>query len=69
MTDLINTANRIAPPPTGRGDATRDVWVRHYAAQALAAYATFRHEIRDLQPGAKPGSRPDLGYAPATLTA
>ena len=32
--------------------------MRH-AAQALAAYATFRAEVRSLQPGQP---RPDLGY-------
>ncbi|MFE9955854.1 hypothetical protein [Micromonospora sp. NPDC005299] len=58
----INTANRIAPAPATEDDATRDAWVRHYAAQALACWATFRREIRNLTPNPEPGSRPDIGY-------
>jgi len=58
----INAAERIAPTPATRDDATRHAWVRHYAAQALACWATFRHEIRSLTPNPSPGSRPDLGY-------
>lgn len=60
--DLINTADQIAPAPTTREGATRETWVKHYAAQALAAYATFRAEIGTLTPNPAPGSRPDLGY-------
>ncbi|MGN9802039.1 hypothetical protein [Micromonospora sp. L32] len=58
----INAAERIAPAPATREDATRGPWVRHYAAQALACWATFRTEIRNLTPNPEPGSRPDLGY-------
>lgn len=61
-TSPINTALRIAPPPASRGDATRDVWLRHFAALSLAAYATLRAETRDLPRDAEPGSRPDIGY-------
>jgi hypothetical protein len=62
MTDLINAAYKIAPPPATRDEAARDAWVRYYAAQALAAFATFRAESRVLQSNPEPGSRPDLGY-------
>ncbi|HEY9372889.1 hypothetical protein [Streptomyces sp.] len=58
----INTAERIAPAPATREDATRNAWVRHYAAQALACWATFRAEIDTLPRNPKPGSRPDIGY-------
>lgn len=58
----IDAAERIAPTPANRDDATRHAWVRHYAAQALACWATFRAGIRDLTPNPEPGSRPDLGY-------
>lgn len=61
-TDLINTAERLAPAPTVREGANRTTWVKHYAAQALACWATFRAEIRNLRPNPQPGSRPDLGY-------
>ncbi|WP_431881697.1 hypothetical protein [Micromonospora chalcea] len=60
--DPITAALEAAPPPTAREDATRDVWLRHYAALALGAYAKLRAEIRDLPPEPAPGSRPDLGY-------
>ena len=58
----INAAERIAPAPATRENATRAAWVRHYAAQALACWATFRAETRNLTPNPEPGSRPDIGY-------
>lgn len=64
----INTALRIAPAPAERSDATRHAWVRHYAAQALACWATFRAEIRNLPRNPEPGSRPDLGYLALAAT-
>lgn len=64
----INAAERIAPTPATREDATRGPWVRHYAAAALACWATFRREIRNLTPNPEPGSRPDLGYLALAAT-
>lgn len=58
----LNAADRIAPAPTSREGANRTTWVKHYAAQALACWATFRAEHRNLTPNPEPGSRPDLGY-------
>lgn len=58
----IDAADRIAPAPTSRDGANRTTWVKHYAAQALALYATARAEFRTLQPNPEAGSRPDLGY-------
>lgn len=61
LTDRLNRAEELAPVPETRGDATRDTWVRHYAAQSLAAFAGFYQASTDAR-GAEPGSRPDLGY-------
>lgn len=66
VTDLINTAERIAPAPTSRDSATRTTWIKHYAAQALACWATFRREIRNLTPNPAPDGRPDIGYLALT---
>ncbi|MBM0275349.1 hypothetical protein [Micromonospora tarensis] len=60
--NLFNTAEQHAPAPTTREGANRETWVKHYAAQALAAYAMFRAETRTLPRNAEPDSRPDLGY-------
>ncbi|MFG2046162.1 hypothetical protein ACGFIW_01860 [Micromonospora sp. NPDC048935] len=65
----FNAAHRLAPPPATRDAATRDAWVRHYAADALAAYATFRDAIRTVTPTTAGGSRPDLGYLTLAATA
>lgn len=58
----FDAAERLAPTPTAHEDATRDAWIRHHAATALAAYATFRAEVRNIPPNPVPGSRPELGY-------
>ena len=58
----FDAADKLAPVPATREDATRHAWVRHYAATALAAYATLRTEFRTLTPSPEPGSRPDIGY-------
>ena len=58
----ISAADRLAPQPATRDTATRDAWVRHYAAQALAACAHLRAECRNLPPDPEPGSHPDIGY-------
>ncbi|MEU0078414.1 hypothetical protein ABZY58_11005 [Micromonospora tulbaghiae] len=67
MTTTIETpfeaAHRLAPQPATRETATRDAWIRHYAAEALAALAVFHTEI-NAHLAARPatGSRHDLGY-------
>jgi hypothetical protein len=61
-TDPFNAADRLAPVPDSRDTATRDAWVRYYAAQALAALAVLNDECRNLPPNPAPGSRPDIGY-------
>ncbi|MFF3867374.1 hypothetical protein [Micromonospora sp. NPDC001898] len=58
----LNTALAIAPQPETREAATRDAWVRHYAALALAAFAEQRAAFRTLPANPAPGSRPDLGH-------
>lgn len=66
MTDtavaLLNKANSLAPAPATRDDATNHAWIRHYAAQGLAACAAIRVECRNLPRNPEPGSRPDIGY-------
>lgn len=55
--DLLNRAHELAPTPGE--DGTREDWMRHYAAQALAAFAGFyavTHEVR------RGESRPEIGY-------
>lgn len=55
--DLLNRAHHLAPTPDENG--TRDEWIRHYAAQALAAFAGFHtvtHEVR------RGDDRPEIGY-------
>jgi hypothetical protein len=59
---LFNVACDLAPLPATREDATRHAWVQHYAATALAAYATLRVECRTIAPNPEAGSRPDIGY-------
>jgi hypothetical protein len=65
----LNRAAELAPTPTSRGHATRGAWIRHYAAQALAANVTLRHTIHDLPANPQPGSRPDIGYLAALANA
>lgn len=52
-TDLLNRAHELAPTPDADGD--RNAWIRHYAAQAMAALAAFRI-VERTNPG------PNLGY-------
>ena len=55
--DFLNRAHEIAPTPGVGG--TRDDWMRHYAAQALAAFAGFKVIL----PGVDgTHERPELGY-------
>ncbi|MET8278248.1 hypothetical protein [Micromonospora sp. NPDC005174] len=66
MTDTIidpfHASANLAPAPKTREAATREAWIRHYAAEALAAHAKFRAEISTLPHNPAPGSRPDIGY-------
>ncbi len=57
--DPFAAAERLAPVPATREEATTDAWVRHYAALSLAAFTEF---TRSLPQGAAGGSRPDLGH-------
>lgn len=52
--DFLNRAAELAPVPD-RSDADPKLWVRHYAAQAMAAHAAFRL-VERIDPG------PNLGY-------
>lgn len=63
--DPLAIAERLAPVPATREQATTDAWVRHYAAQALAAWTVFHREVDSLPPNPGEGSRPDLGYLSA----
>jgi hypothetical protein len=55
--DYLNRAHELAPTPgeTGR----REDWIRHYAAQALAAFAGFYQVTHEVRHG---DSRPEIGY-------
>lgn len=53
-TDFLNRAEELAPTPED-GEDPRE-WVRHFAAQAMAAYAAFRISER-VEPAG-----PHLGY-------
>lgn len=63
QTEPLAVAELLAPVPTSRDSATHDDWLRHYAATALAAHATFLREMRHI-PKDGPG-RPELGYLAA----
>ncbi len=62
--DPFEAADRLAPVPARR-DAPVDDWVRHHAATALAAWAVFHAECRNIPRNPEPGSRPDIGYLAA----
>lgn len=58
----FSAANRLAPRPSTREDAAaKHAWVRHYAAQALAAHATLQAVAGSAASGTRK-SRPDIGY-------
>lgn len=63
--DPLADAERLAPLPATRDAATRDAWIRHYAAVSLAAWTVFDREAGHLPPHPAEGSRPDLGYLAA----
>lgn len=59
MHNAFAAAERLAPLPETREEATTEVWLKHYAALAMAAHAAFRDAIsgpRQTEP------RPELGY-------
>ncbi len=58
--DPFTAAHRLAPVPGEH--ATTDDWVRHYAAQALAAWTVFDRETRFLIGHPTQGDRPEIGY-------
>jgi hypothetical protein len=55
--DFLNRAHELAPTP-GEHD-TREDWMRHYAAQALAAFASFYAITHEPRTGE---DRPEIGY-------
>lgn len=55
--DYLNRAHEIAPTPGEH--AIRDDWMRHYAAQALAAFAGFYAVTHEPRTGE---DRPEIGY-------
>ncbi|MEU4558570.1 hypothetical protein AB0F72_09270 [Actinoplanes sp. NPDC023936] len=55
--DYLNRAHTMAPTPGEHG--TREEWMRHYAAQALAAFAGFYVVTHEPRTG---GDRPEIGY-------
>lgn len=62
MHAAFHAAERLAPEPKRREDATRQDWIRVHAANALAAYTAFRDALRTIPDKPEPGSRPDLGH-------
>ena len=58
----LDAAERLAPVPETRDEATKRAWVRHYAALGLAAWVEFRRTLPPLGSESAPGSRPELGY-------
>lgn len=55
--DRLNRAHTIAPTPGEHG--TREEWMRHYAAQAMAAFAGFYQVTHEPRTG---DDRPEIGY-------
>jgi hypothetical protein len=55
-------AERLAPGPTSRDEATTEGWSRHFAALGLAACVAFYDALPLLGSKPLPGSRPELGY-------
>lgn len=76
MTALVHdpsiVAEKLAPVPAAREEATTDAWVRHYAAQSFAAFAEFTRAIPATL-GRAAGDRPDvsvlIGLAVASMSA
>ncbi len=55
-------AEKLAPVPATRDEATTEAWVRHHAATGLAAFTEFHRASLAGFGRREPGSRPDLGY-------
>ncbi|AEV86703.1 hypothetical protein ACWT_5686 [Actinoplanes sp. SE50] len=55
--DRLNRANELAATPGEHG--TREEWIRHYAAQAMAAFAGFYDVTHEPRTG---NDRPEIGY-------
>ncbi len=58
----LTVAERLAPVPATREEATAYAWVRHHAAAGLAAFTMFDRGLHALTPNPEKGPRPDLGY-------
>ncbi len=62
----FHAAQRLAPEPGNRDDATVEAWIRHWAARAAAANVAFRRALpsitatRDV--AGQIVARPELGY-------
>jgi hypothetical protein len=65
---VFAVAERLAPEPKTREEATPELWVRHYAAAALAAYVAFYAEVSGvlgLDPASEPpASQPNRDIGP-----
>ena len=57
-----HAADVLAPAPENRDDATDQVWLRHYAAEGLAAVVGYRKALKTIVRKSPRGSRPDFGY-------
>lgn len=58
--NALNVADQLAPIPESREKATKEDWIRHYAATALAAQVEFNRALR-----LPLGLRPDPGLIAA----
>lgn len=56
----FDIASHLAPIPDEHG--TVDDWVRHHAAQALAAWTVFDREVRFYVGHPTQGDHPEIGY-------
>lgn len=54
-------AQRLAPEPEKREDATAEAWLKHYAALAMAAHAAFRNALPGIR-AKREDYGPELGY-------
>ncbi len=59
-TEPFARAAALAPQP--EQDGTVQDWIRHLAAEALAAHTVFRSMLPRISSTPVPGSRPELGY-------
>ena len=65
MTDIyspFHAAAKIAPEPADRDNATREAWIRHYAALALASWVVFHDVITRRNTNPQPDDLPDISF-------